>query len=950
MILVVMLAFLLVGLPSPECKGEFSETGVGYKTLERTLIVNASGSGDYTHIQWAIDNASEGDTVYVEAGTYYEILNVNKSINLIGTGKDKVTIDGQDTRWGVVMYVTSDWVNVSGFKIINSHVQNRDGLGAERDSNIRLQNVRYCRIENNNCSDNEKGIYLRGSDHNYIANNTCTQNYKHGISLDYSYSNLIFNNTCTDGYDGLYFGYYSSDNLIESNTFSNSIHGIGLAPTEMDMDIYNMSSLDQNTRGFSASENIINNNTCSNCDIGIGLYYYSSTNRITNNTCISNRQGMVLDKTRKNNISKNIFRSNEKYGVQIAEESESNLVHNNDFIYNNGNGDQALDDGILTIWNDSSGKGNFWTDYKVRYPYSKRNGPIWKRAYKISGLANSNDDFPLARSHSIIEDTLPEQKKDNTPKNFFNGDKFTLEGIFQDNLWVNMVWVNCTYNDKQFYVEPLETRNSKLWNITIVMDSEARSFSYYFIIEDATHNIAFTKTKKIGSIDNIKPKLIDGGPLNQPTTGDNITFIANCTDNIRVKEVFLLYSFDDLIFYNESMKLFTNQLAKCIISIWPNALIIKYYFIMGDTSGNYNFSRIFQTPVYDNDEPMAFSIGDATINQHDIFHFEAGASDDNIGIMDYTWNFIYDQRKIRLSGESAPFRFDKVDVYEVTLNVTDTSLNWNENKFKITVLDITLPIANAGNNVTTYQGETVFFNGSGSTDNFTVLNYSWSFVYLEKNITLFGAKTRFRYRTPGNYTVILTVRKTIDLWDEDFIWVNVLDNENPHAEVGGNISIQSGCSVHFNGTGSWDNHCLENYTWSFRYKGAEVFLYGMDPIFQFMVPGNYTITLRVTDSGGNYDEELLYLTVQTGEVYEGGHVNETDDNLPDDDTTPKLNDDGFNVYFVAFVFISITVCVGAYIYFLKGQNKTSESTPSDDDLGRMQESDISDQEEEVLNE
>jgi hypothetical protein len=117
-----------------------------------------------------------------------------------------------------------------------------------------------------------------------------------------------------------------------------------------------------------------------------------------------------------------------------------------------------------------------------------------------------------------------------------------------------------------------------------------------------------------------------------------------------------------------------------------------------------------------------------------------------------------------------------------------------------------------------------------------------------------------------------------------------------------------------------------------------------------MVPGNYTITLRVTDSGGNYDEELLYLTVQTGEVYEGGHVNETDDNLPDDDTTPKLNDDGFNVYFVAFVFISITVCVGAYIYFLKGQNKTSESTPSDDDLGRMQESDISDQEEEVLNE
>ena len=36
------------------------------------LYVGGSGPGNYTKIQDALDNATEGDTVYVYSNTYYE--------------------------------------------------------------------------------------------------------------------------------------------------------------------------------------------------------------------------------------------------------------------------------------------------------------------------------------------------------------------------------------------------------------------------------------------------------------------------------------------------------------------------------------------------------------------------------------------------------------------------------------------------------------------------------------------------------------------------------------------------------------------------------------------------------------------------------------------------------------------------------------------------------------
>jgi len=61
--------------------------------FSNTLYVGGTGPGNYSTIQSAIDDASSGDTVFVYNGTYYEHINVDKSIWLIGESNESTCIN-----------------------------------------------------------------------------------------------------------------------------------------------------------------------------------------------------------------------------------------------------------------------------------------------------------------------------------------------------------------------------------------------------------------------------------------------------------------------------------------------------------------------------------------------------------------------------------------------------------------------------------------------------------------------------------------------------------------------------------------------------------------------------------------------------------------------------------------------------------------------------------------
>ena len=85
----------------------------------KILYVGGSGPGNYSKIQDAVDNASNGDTVYVfdDSSPYIENIIINKSINLTGENSYSTIIENS-YRSGLIKII-SDNVTISGFTLQN---------------------------------------------------------------------------------------------------------------------------------------------------------------------------------------------------------------------------------------------------------------------------------------------------------------------------------------------------------------------------------------------------------------------------------------------------------------------------------------------------------------------------------------------------------------------------------------------------------------------------------------------------------------------------------------------------------------------------------------------------------------------------------------------------------------------------------------------------------------
>ena len=157
------------------------------------LYVGGTGPDNYTKIQDAIDDASDGDTVFVYAysSPYYGYVKIDKTINLIGEDRNTTIIDG-DFSW-VVIKVSADWVNISGFTIRNGG----SGIGVGSYPTGYYYNT----IKDNILSNNDCGIYIGYSNSNNIIDNNILSNNDCGIDLFYSNSNSITANNISNNND-----------------------------------------------------------------------------------------------------------------------------------------------------------------------------------------------------------------------------------------------------------------------------------------------------------------------------------------------------------------------------------------------------------------------------------------------------------------------------------------------------------------------------------------------------------------------------------------------------------------------------------------------------------------------------------------------------------------------------------------------------------------------------
>ena len=100
------------------------QTGRCEETTKNIFYVGGTEPENYSSIQNAIDNASDGDTIFVYNGIYNENIIVNKTIDLIGENKENTIINGYINEiyenFLIAFYILADQVNLSSFTITNS--------------------------------------------------------------------------------------------------------------------------------------------------------------------------------------------------------------------------------------------------------------------------------------------------------------------------------------------------------------------------------------------------------------------------------------------------------------------------------------------------------------------------------------------------------------------------------------------------------------------------------------------------------------------------------------------------------------------------------------------------------------------------------------------------------------------------------------------------------------
>jgi parallel beta-helix repeat protein len=153
-IIIIGLIFILV------FSSLFFTTIGGEETTATIIYVDDDGTADYTRIQHAIDNASDGDTIYVFSGTYKEQIVLQKSVKLIGEDKNQTIIDGDFTENTVNIY--ADYCTLENFTIINSNVSSKySGIRIFSGHNTLTNNtINNCRI----------GIDIKESNNEFMNN------------------------------------------------------------------------------------------------------------------------------------------------------------------------------------------------------------------------------------------------------------------------------------------------------------------------------------------------------------------------------------------------------------------------------------------------------------------------------------------------------------------------------------------------------------------------------------------------------------------------------------------------------------------------------------------------------------------------------------------------------------------------------------------------------------
>lgn len=327
---------------------------------------------DYPTLQSAVGNASAGATIFVKKGIYNleSRLIINKPLTLIGETNLETILDGYRGKFDLMnrdtIEIDAANVTISGFKITNCQV----AIGVSYSAS-------GLRILNNDIVNNYAGIFLDKKVYDIIiSNNKIALN---GLGVGENLLNsIISNNTFTE--NGLALSIVNSKNI---RVFDNKIanNSIGILLESVSNVSINHNDIIANTNDYQSTGSggfgIQFRINCNNCRV----YENNLNNNIFGIYIVNTELGVLSSYGFKNQVFLNNFLNN----IQSAF-VEKTLSYLTDGNVVNGTTAVSWDNGTI---------GNYWSDYKTKYPNATEIGMSGIGNMKFMIDENNIDNYPL---------------------------------------------------------------------------------------------------------------------------------------------------------------------------------------------------------------------------------------------------------------------------------------------------------------------------------------------------------------------------------------------------------------------------------------------------------------------------------------------------------------------------------------------------------------------------
>jgi len=445
------------------------------------------------------------------------------------------------------------------------------------------------------------------------------------------------------------------------------------------------------------------------------------------------------------------------------------------------------------------------------------------------------------------------------------------DNIGLNEVWFNYILIDVDFNDHTYNYLVTNHTDVLSWEITIMIPPDTTYIVYHFRATDMSDNGNETSIEGSSIVDNDLPVLGEDLSAEIPSTGDSYTFSLTASDNIELANVSVWYKFDNDSPFNVSMHNEGGFWTKTI-DIPAKSFNLTYCFYIEDNTGNCLAVNKSLKNIHDNDRPwMDEDLTTGIVTTGEVFVFSVDALD-NVEI-----NSVYVQYSFDNGTEFNRSMFNSDEkIYSLSILVP-TNATYLEYSFFIndssdnyiitgtrnhTVIDNDDPIAIAAGDITIDQHEKALFNGTYSSDNVGIINYTWSFFYDGDELKLHGREVEIILDTAGKYNVTLMVLDEEGNSDTDYLIVTVRDITPPVAVAGDDIIIDQGQLVNFNGSSSFDNVLVVNYTWTIIFGNVTQNFSSLTPSYTFNEPGTYYIKLNITDSAGNWHSDHLNVTVR----------------------------------------------------------------------------------------